>query len=274
MQIGSKLAIYKCELIEPPNKEQPKFYKVTVLEKVYNSKKKIGGNWETAFYQGYIFDLSIDLEPAKFDLEKNEKDKYSFDNISNPEKSLIRVLSFAFEKHTRWYGQKQQKNDYGKPILDDIFYIYKIIDGTKVWRSEDGEYKLLQRKFEAQKQKIKEQQRKNLDKDVYYRGIIRQIRAEMAVLEKENKKLEQIIGKQKNFVSEAKKSVKEANKQTMVVRRKNTLANKQIEKTQQRVELEKQKLVEAKKEINKVKRMKKKEVIKQAESFDVEFDDI
>ena len=99
MEIGSKLALYKCELITPPN-GQPEFYKVVLCEKVYNSKKKLGGNWETVFSpQAYIFDTSIKLEPANFTLKKNEKDKFSFDNIENPESSLIRVLDFKFEIH-------------------------------------------------------------------------------------------------------------------------------------------------------------------------------
>lgn len=266
MQIGGKVAIYKCELIEPPKKDQPKFYNATVLEKVYNSKKKIGGNWETAFYHCYIFDLSMDLEPANFDLGVNEKDKYSFDNISNPEKSLIRVLEFSFEKHTKWIGRNQQKNDYNKPIWEDIFYIYKVTDGKKVWRSDDGEFKLLQRKFEAQKQKIAEQKRRNLDKDIQYRKIIKQIKAEKDLVEQEKKKLEEIIEKQKLIVSNAKISVKEANKKVMVVRRKKTIAENALQKT-------KDALNEKRKEIKQVKKMKKKEMIEKAEEFIEEYDD-
>ena len=91
------------------------------------------------------------------------------------------------------------------------------MQGTKVWRSDDGEYKLLKRKFEAQKEKIAEQKRRNLDKDVEYRKIIRQIQLEKDRLERENKRLEEIIEKQKKFVSDAKNSVKEANKETMVL---------------------------------------------------------
>lgn len=266
MEIGSKLALYKCELIEPPNKEQPKFYKVTVMEKVYNSKKKIGGNWETAFYQGYIFDLSMDLEPAILDAGKNEKDKFSFDNISNPEKSIIRVLDFSFEKHSKWWGQTQQKDDFNRPIWEDIFYINKIADGTKTWRSENGEFKLLQRKYEAQKEKIAEQRRKNYDKDIECNKKIKQIEAEKRVLEQKIKKLEQIIEKQKKIVEQAEISVKETNKVAMVFKRKNTITEKQLEKTQNKLE-------EKKQEIKEVKKMKKDEVIQKAEEFDISYDD-
>ena len=265
MEIGSKLAIQKIKLVKP-DKGEP-FYLVSLFEKVYNSKNKMCA-WETVFYNDvYIFDTSLELEEADRSLDVNKKDKFSFDNIANKDKSMIRVLDFKFEKHTVWRNGNQVKDDFGKPVLKDVFYLKKITTGDKAWRSEDGEFKLLQRKFEAQKQKIAEQKRKNLDKDVEYRKIIRQITAEKQALEREKKKLEEIIERQKKFVSDAKISVKEANKQTMVVRRKNTIANNELTKTQN-------KLQETKQKVKEVKQMKKAEVIKQAESFDIELEDI
>lgn len=272
MRIGSKVALYKCELFQPPKGD--KFYKVKLVEKVYNPKKTKGGNWHDYFVEAYIFDLSLDLEPAKFDLNVNEKDKYSYDNISNPEKSVIRVIDFKFEKHQRWWGGKLQKDDYNKPIYDEKFFIYKIEDGTKVWRSDDGKYKLLERKYEAQKEKIAEQKKKNLEKDVYYRQIIREIKAKNTQLERENKKLKQVIDKQNKLVSDAKISVKEANKQTMVVRRKNTIANNEIQKTLKKVEKEKQKVAQAQQQVKEIKKMKKEQIISQAEEFDIDFGDL
>jgi hypothetical protein len=272
MQIGSKVAIYKCELIEPPKGD--KFYKVKIVEKVYNPKKTKGGNWHDYFVEAYIFDLSLDLEPAKFDLNVNKKDKYSYDNISNPEKSVIRVLDFKFEKHQRWWGGVLQKDEHGKPIYDEKFFIYKIADGTKVWRSDDGKYKVLERKIEAQKNKIAEQKKKNLEKDVHYNKIIREIRSKITQLERENKKLKQVIEKQNKFVSDAKIMVKEANKETMVIRRKNTIANNEIQKTLKKVEAQKQKVAEAKQQVKEIKKMKKQQIINQAEEFNVDFDDL
>ena len=90
MERGSKLAIHKLKLVEPKN-GQP-FYKAIVFEKVYNSKKTIGGNWETAFYDAYIFNMELELEEADRSLGVNEKDKFSFDNIANKDKSVIRVI--------------------------------------------------------------------------------------------------------------------------------------------------------------------------------------
>ena len=272
MEIGSKFAIYKLSKVEPP--EGDAFYKATIFEQVYNSKNPFN-KWETAFYDAYIFDLEFELEPADLDSNRvNEKNKYHFDNIANPEKSVFRAIEFKLENHTVWYGRNQQKDDSGRPIWKICFYITKLGDAQKPFRTENGEINFLKRQIEKQKQTISDQKRRNLDKDVEYRKIIRQITAEKSVLEREIKKLEEIIEKQKKFVSDAKNLVKEANKETMVVRRKNTIANKEIEKAQQKIEIEKQKVVEAKqlvvdakKEIKQVKKMKKKEVIERAQEF-------
>ena len=269
MERGSKLAIHKLKLVEPKN-GQP-FYKAIVFEKVYNSKKTIGGNWETAFYDAYIFNMELELEEADRSLGVNEKDKFSFDNIANKDKSVIRVIDFKFENHTEWKNGEQLKDDYGKPVIKPIFYLTEIIPNKGTWRSENGEFKLLQRKYEAQKEKIAEQKRKNLDKDVEYRKIIREITAKKDQLEREVKRLEQIIEKQKQSVADAKISVKEANKQVMVVRRKNTIANNELEKANTKIKIEKQKVIDAKQEIKEVKKMKKREVIENAETFNDDF---
>lgn len=266
MEIGSKLGVYKVKLVEPKNGEP--FYLITAFEKVYNSKNKFC-SWETVFYNDvYVFDTSLNIEPADFSLSVNSKDKYSFDNIENKDTSIIRVHDFKFEKHTVWKNGEQVKDDWGKPVLKDVFYIKKLTFGNKQWRTDDGEFKLLQRKFEAQKEKIVEQKRRNLDKDVAYRKIIREIKSEKQALEQKIKKLEEIIEKQKDKVSEAKVSVKEANKKVMVVKRRNTMTHKELEKTQN-------KLKEKKQEIKEVKKMKKTQMLKKVEEFDnIDFDDM
>ena len=271
MEIGSKLGIKKVKLVEPKNGEP--FYLITAFEKVYNSKNPIL-KWETVFYNDvYVFDSSLELEEADMSLGVNTKDKFSFDNIANKDKAIIRVLDFKFEKHTVWKSGEQVKDDYGKPVLKDIHYLKKISLGDKAWRSDDGEFKLLKRKYEAQKLKIAEQKRKNLDKDVECRKKIKEITAEMNSLEQEVKKLKQIIEKQKQMVADAKISVKEANKQTMVARRENTLVANELEKAQNKIELEKQKVIEAKQEIKEVKKMKKEEVISKAQEIANEIGD-
>ena len=262
MERGSKLAIHKLKLVQP--KEGNPFYKAIVFEKVYNSKRCIGNSWETAFYDAYIFNMELELEEADRSLGVNEKDKFSFDNIANPDKSVIRVIDFKYENHTVWKSGEQVKDNYGKPVINAIFYLTEIMPNKGTWRSENGEFKLLQRKFEAQKLKIAEQKKRNLEKDVSYRKIIRQIKLEKDRLERENKKLEEIIEKQKQKVSEAKISVKEANKEVMVVKRKNTITKNELEKTQNKLE-------EKKQEIKEVKKMKKREIIKNAETFSDSF---
>lgn len=269
MEIGSKLGIYKLKLVTP-TKGEP-FFLATVFEKVYNSKNSLCP-WETAFYNNvYIFDTSLDLQEADRSLNINTKDKFSFDNIANKQNSIIRVLDLKYEKHTQWKNKEQVKDDYGKPITQDIFYLTKIAEGTKTWRSEDGKFKLLKRKFEAQKLKIAEQKRKNLDKDVEYHKIIKKIQSEKHLLERENKKLREIIEKQQNSVKKANFEVKQSNKQRMVARRSNTIANNELKKAKVKIKEEKQKVLEAKQEVKKVKKMREKEIIKKAEIFSSNF---
>lgn len=271
MEIGSKLAIKKLKLVQPKN-GQP-FYLATVFEKVYNSKNPVL-KWETVFYNDvYIFDTSLDLEEADISLAVNTKDKYSFDNIANKDKSMIRVLDFKFERHTQWKGRDMVKDDYGKPILKDIHYLNKISVGDKVWKSENGQIKFLERKVEAQKQKIAEQKRKNLDKDVECRKKIKEIRLEMDAMEREIRNLKQVIEKQAQMVTDAKISVKEANKKVMVVKRRDTINQKELQKAHDRILLEKQKVADAKKEVKEVKKMKKNEVLQNAEDFAFDDDD-
>lgn len=258
MEIGSKLGIKKLKLVTP-KKGEP-FYLATVFEKVYNINNPVT-KWETVFYANtYIFDKTLKLEEADFSLGVNTKDKYSFDNISNKANSIIRVLGFKYERHTQWKNNKLVKDDNGLPILKDIFYLTKISEGTRVWRTDEGLFKELERKVKAQKEKIAEQRQKNFQKDIEYRKKIKEIRSEIAVVEREKKKLEEFIQKQNDKVCEAKNLVKEANKQVMVVRRRNTITENKLEKTQN-------KLIEKAEEVKQVKKMKKNEMLEKAEEF-------
>ena len=49
MEVGSKMAIIKAE--KQTGKDGNEFYKATVGELVYNSKKRLGGSWEFVMYQ-------------------------------------------------------------------------------------------------------------------------------------------------------------------------------------------------------------------------------
>lgn len=239
MERGSKLAITKLKLVEPKN-GQP-FYSATVCEKVYNQANPFN-KWETAFYDAYIFNMELGLEPAEFTLNKNPKDKYSYDNIANPEKSVIRVIDFKYENHTMWKGQEQVKDNDGYPSIKRLFYLTEIELNKGIWKSEERKSKELEKKLDELKEKYN------------------QIKAENTSLRLENKKLEQVINKNKEMLSEVKNNLKQANYQTMVYKRKNTITNNNLERTQN-------KLAETKEDLKTVKRMKKEEVIRKANEF-------
>lgn len=253
MERGSKLAILKLKLVEPKNMNP--FYSATVIEYVYNKDKKVGGNWETAFYpQTYIFDTSLELEEAKFDLEIDSKNKYDFKRISNPEKSIIRVVDFKYENHTQWErdGKTPKKDNYGKNIVVPVFYLTEIAINSSSWKNEKAKIAQLEKKIEEYKEKL---------------GPKSPLRLKIAELEKENSRLFKMLDQQTEKTDEAKLLVKQANRERMVYKRKNTIVNNQLERTQN-------KLQEKRVEIENVKKMKVKDVISRAEDFNFTFDDI
>lgn len=269
MERGSKLAIHKLKLVEP--KEGQPFYKAVVFEKVYNSKKTVGGNWETAFYDAYIFNMDIELEEADRSLGINEKDKFSFDNIANPDKSVIRVIDFKYENQTAWRNNKQLKTDDGKPIVNHIFYLTEIIHQKGVWKSQDRKIRDLEKQIEEEKMAKKDANAKAKAK---FTPIIADLKAKIAELQQEIKELNKMSAKKEKIVSRAeilaqtcKEKIKQANRETMVYKRKNTITNNQLEKTQT-------KLQNAKQEVKEVKKMKTAEVIEKADVFDIDFGDL
>lgn len=148
MERGSKVAIYKLKKIEPKNGDP--FYDCVVCERVYNSQKPYS-KWEWAFYSAYIFDTSLGLEPADYSLGI-DKDKFSYKNIANPDKSIIRVLDFKFELHTRWNGTTQVKEADGvTPSIKRIFYLTRVALGNGVFVSEDKQIERLKQKIEQLK---------------------------------------------------------------------------------------------------------------------------
>lgn len=159
MERGSRLAIYKIKKVEPKNNTP--FYNCTVMEKVYNAKNPYN-KWETTFYDAYIFDTTLDLEPAQFTLGK-EKDKYHFSNIANPEKSLIRVLDFKYENHTMWNGTTQLKEEDGiTPRVKRLFYLTRITMNPTKFVSEDTQIAHLNKtinKLSKENSKIKAENR-------------------------------------------------------------------------------------------------------------------
>ena len=251
MEIGSKLAITKLKKIEPPNGEP--FYLATATEKVYNSKNPIN-KWESAFYpEVYIFNSKIELEPAEFTLNNNEKDKYSFANIANPEKSVIRVINFKYENHTVWWGKQQKKDDYNKPIIKPVFYLLEIEPNSSKWVSEERKSKQLQTKIDALMKMFEKKEQK-------YKDQISDLKAEIKALTRKNERTKQVIEKHKNKIEETKNQLKEAHYETMVYKRQNTINSNTLERTQQ-------KLNETSENLKQIKKMKKQEVIEKANEF-------
>ena len=250
MEIGSKVGIYKISKVEPKNAEP--FYNATVFEKVYNSKNPIN-KWETAFYEAYIFDTSLELEPADFSLNNNEKDKFSFDNISNPDKSIVRVLKFKFENHTIWYGREQQKDNYGRPKIKPVFYLFEIEPNKSNWVNEENRLKKMQAKIDAITMAMKK-------KEDEHRVKILEMKKKIGSLEREIQRYKQIVEKHKDEIAEGKNRLKEAHYETMVYKRKTTITNNTLEKTQKQLE-------ETNKDLRRVKKMKKDEVIQKANEF-------
>ena len=260
MEIGSKVGIYKISKVEPKNGAP--FYNATVFEKVYNSKNPVN-HWETSFYEAYIFNMSLDLEPADFSLNNNEKDKFSYDNIANPDKSIIRVLKFKFENHTVWYGREQQKDSYGHPKIKPVFYLLEIAPNTSTWMSEDSRAKKLQTKLDALTLLFKKKEDEHRTKTL-------EMKKKITALQKELDKCKQIVEKHKDELEEGKNRLKEAHYETMVYKRQNTIKTNTLQRAQNKLE-------QANKDLRRVKKMKKQEVIEKANEFidsNFAFDDI
>lgn len=259
MEVGSKMAIIKAE--KQTGKDGNEFYKATVGELVYNSKKRLGGSWEFVMYQAYIMDTTYELEPAKFDLGV-EKNKYSFKNISNPDTSIIRVFDFIYEEHFVWdnSGYNKIKNDDGRDKTKSIFYIRKLTVGNKPYKSPEAKITALQKELVLEKEK-----KENLRKQMF--EIRRECKEKIKAVELKLLKANQFADKQMNKIEKVKNQVKEANKHTMVARRMNTINQNKLERV-------KNDLNDAKNEIKQVKKMRKEEIIDKAREMSFTFDDI
>lgn len=268
MEIGSKLAIKNLqEEIDPKTNE--KYYKATVLEYVYNQTKRLGGSWEIVNYLAYIHNVDFPIEPANFDLGL-DKLKYSFKNISNPDKSIIRVYGFKYEKQSIWTnkGYKQELDDSGKPKMKNVFYLTKVLPEKGTYRSPESKIERLKKEMEEIKKRPSKKCEHYREKIAKLNVIINDLRREINLLNQKLLKYDKILDKQKNKVLNAKNLIKQANRQTMVERRKNTIVKNQLIVTQN-------KLDEKKAEIKEVKKMKKNEIIQKAEDFeDIVFDDL
>lgn len=172
MQEDGKVAIYKMKLVEP--KDGDPFILATIVENVYNSKRPFANKWESVFYEAYIFDTTQDLEPAEFE-KKEGKAKYSYDCITNPDKSIIRVQEFKCEPRSVWINEEQVFNDDGKPKLDLVTYIYKFCRNKGTWKSKKYIIKELEQEKKALQDKNMDLKKTITEKDAEIRRLTKLI---------------------------------------------------------------------------------------------------
>lgn len=174
MKKYSKCAIYTLKQFE--NNEGQKFYDATLVENTYNPKIPFANKWEMTFYKCQIY-TNLELEVANFDLGVT-KNTLSFENISNPAHSVIRVLDFEYVNRTQWKGKTQVKNDMLKPIYKQYIAISKCEYDYPQYKSEERKLADLEKKLETQKQN-----------NIELRKTIKRLERELA------KKDEQILDK-------------------------------------------------------------------------------
>ena len=150
MRRYSRCAIYKLK--DCYNWKGEKFYEAQVVELVRNSQNPTKDKWEISLVKCVIF-TDLPIEVANFDLEK-EKNPLSFENISNPEHSIIRVLDFSVENVQAW-GKKEgskYKNRLvtqdGKKVINQKFYIHECEFDYKGWKSEERKLTIAQNQIE------------------------------------------------------------------------------------------------------------------------------
>ena len=148
MKKYSKCAIYTLEKYD--NQQGGTFYDATLVENTYNPKRPFASKWEMTFYKCQIY-TDLELEIANFDLDL-DKNKYSFINISNPEKSIIRVLDFEYVNRTLWKGKTQLKNEVGKPKIKQYIAISNCEYDKEGFKTEERKLADYEKKLEHQKE--------------------------------------------------------------------------------------------------------------------------
>lgn len=206
MKIGSKLALYKLKL-EYEN-EKGKIYKATAVEN-FQVKTPYGNAWEQHFINNIIIYTNLELEIANFDVELPPKtietkdgrtfeikqSPLSFDRISNPEKSIIRVIDFEYKINNlrNKKGQIVYKQDKKIPqefanwIISNCEYDY-------------AGWKLPEKVFENQIKYYKKQHEK-------WKENIKNLKSENRDLKNKNKTLDEKILKLKETNKMQKKEI-------------------------------------------------------------------
>lgn len=164
MKKYSKCAVYALEQFT--NSEGGTFYDATLVENTYNPKIPYGNKWEMTFYKCQIY-TDIELEIASFDLGVS-KNALSFENISNPAHSIIRVLDFEDVNRTMWRGKTQIKDDMGKPKYKKYIAVYKCEYDYPQYKTEERKIADFEKRLEKQKETNNELRKKvkQLEKEI------------------------------------------------------------------------------------------------------------
>lgn len=148
MKKYSRCAIYTLEQFT--NNEGQSFYEATLVENTYNPKIPYMNKWEMTFYKCQIYtDLELEVADFSLDLDKNQ---YSFVNIANPEKSIIRILDFEYVNRTMWKGKTKLKNDMGKDRVKQFIAIHACEYDKAGYKSEERKIADFEKRLEQQKQ--------------------------------------------------------------------------------------------------------------------------
>lgn len=204
MERNSICAVYKAERKDYGDRRP--YYAVSLMEKVFNPFIKKPNKWCYTFYNCKIY-TDIEIEGANFDLNKN-KDKFSFDNISNPEHSIIRVLDFSTVRLPKY------KN--GKLFYGDYVETYTIKD----WRFESEKPERAKRTISV------ESLEKRLENQ---KLLIQELRKENKALKAENKRITKISTAKTHYYNKQKeryntKKIKVETEQKVKEQRKQDLS--------------------------------------------------
>lgn len=177
MQIGSKLAILKLEEVSD------NYYKADLIEYIYNIKIPYKNKWELQQYYNIMIQTDLPLEVAKFDKKIEpkvckkqngdtytiEENKYSFERISNPENSIIRILDFKFEKNNAYTkkGKPIMRNDMNRQRVNEIFTITNCEFDCIGWKLPDkqleSKIKYMEKKHKEWKEKLLQNKKEKTD---------------------------------------------------------------------------------------------------------------
>jgi hypothetical protein len=200
MRVGSRLIIYSITKKGVANGQQ--YYMGTFIENVYNSSRIGKTKWEYN-KQSVLISTDLDLEEAKFDLSVSE-DKYSYKNISNPEKSVLRVQDFTVTTITKWKNGKQVFNQYHQPETI-LKYVINKVCYEKDFTSENKEIGIMRRKIKDLEERVEkyktmnsELREKNTLKGLQVKYRDKLVEKERKKTEKAKKRLNSVIETQKN----------------------------------------------------------------------------